>query len=116
MSTQSSSAPPRLGNLLVERGFLTLEDLEKALAAQSQGGKTKLLGEILVDMEFCTEDHVVECLAVEYGVPYAKLEARLFDPKVLDVLPREYIERNYVLPMFKIRNVLTVAVAELANL
>lgn len=116
MSTPSSSAPPRLGNLLVERGYLTVEDLEKALAAQHQGGKTKLLGEILVDMEFCTEDHVVECLAVEYGVPYAKLEARLFDPKVLDALPREYIERNYVLPMFKIRNQLTVAVAELANL
>jgi type IV pilus assembly protein PilB len=116
MSSQPSSAPPRLGNLLVERGYLTVEDLEKALAAQHQGGKNKLLGEILVDMEFCTEDHVVECLAVEYGVPYAKLEARLFDPKVLDVLPREYIERNYVLPMFKIRNQLTVAVAELANL
>jgi hypothetical protein len=79
MSSQPSSAPPRLGNLLVERGYLTVEDLEKALAAQHQGGKNKLLGEILVDMEFCTEDHVVECLAVEYGVPYAKLEARLFD-------------------------------------
>lgn len=116
MPHQSSAAPPRLGNLLVERGYLTVEELEKALAAQQQGGKTKLLGEILVDMEFCTEDHVVECLAVEYGVPYAKLEARLYDPKVLDTLPREYIERNFVLPMFKIGNVLTVAVAELANL
>ena len=26
---------------------------------------------------FCTEDQIVECLAAEYGVPYAKLEARL---------------------------------------
>ncbi len=116
MPHQSSAAPPRLGNLLVERGYLTVEELEKALATQQQGGKTKLLGEILVDMEFCTEDHVVECLAVEYGVPYAKLEARLYDPKVLDALPRDYIERNFVLPMFKIGDVLTVAVAELANL
>jgi type IV pilus assembly protein PilB len=116
MPSSPSTAPPRLGNLLVERGYLTVEELEKGLAAQHQGGKTKLLGEILVDMELCTEDHITECLAVEYGVPYAKLEARLYDPKVLDTLPREYIERNYVLPMFKVRNVLTVAVAELANL
>lgn len=116
MPKSTTGAPPRLGNLLVERGYLTVEELEKGLAAQHQGGKSKLLGEILVDMELCTEDHVTECLAVEYGVPYAKLEARLFDLKVLDTLPREYIERNYVLPMFKIRNVLTVAVAELANL
>jgi type IV pilus assembly protein PilB len=116
MGTSSSAVPTRLGNLLVERGYLTVEELEKGLAAQHQNGKNKLLGEILVDMELCTEDHVTECLAVEYGVPYAKLEARLFDPKVLDSLPREYVERNYVLPMFKIRNVLTVAVSELANL
>ncbi|HTL31031.1 MAG TPA: ATPase, T2SS/T4P/T4SS family, partial [Tepidisphaeraceae bacterium] len=116
MPSAPSTSPPRLGNLLVERGYLTVEELEKGLAAQHQGGKTKLLGEILVDMELCTEDHITECLAVEYGVPYAKLEARLYDPKVLDTLPREYIERNYVLPMFKVRNVLTVAVAELANL
>ncbi len=111
-----NTAPPRLGNLLVERGYLTVADLEAALAAQQQGGKTKLLGEILVDLEYCTEDHVTECLAVEYGVPYAKLEARLYDPKVIDVLPREYIERNYVMPLFKIGNMLTIAVAELANL
>ncbi|HTN77223.1 MAG TPA: ATPase, T2SS/T4P/T4SS family, partial [Pirellulaceae bacterium] len=114
--TTPSSAPPRLGNLLVERGYLTVEGLEAALAAQHQGGKTKLLGEILVDLDYCTEDHVTECLAVEYGVPYAKLEARLYDPKVIDALPRDYVERNYALPLFKIRGVLTVAVAELANL
>jgi type IV pilus assembly protein PilB len=44
------------------------------------------------------------------------LEARLFDPKVVDVLPREYVEKNLVLPLFKIRNVLTVAVSEPSNL
>jgi hypothetical protein len=116
MSPQPTAAPPRLGNLLVERGYLTVEELESGLAAQHQGGKTRLLGEILVDMELCTEDQVTECLAVEYGVPYAKLEARLVDPKVLDALPREYIERNFVLPLFKIKGVLTIADSELANL
>ena len=49
---------------------------------------------------YCTEDQIVECLAAEYGVPYAKLDARLFDPKIVDVLPREYIEKNLVLPLF----------------
>ena len=87
--------------------------------ARSSSGKraaSKLLGEILVDLEYCTEDQVVECLAAEYGVPYAKLDARLFDPKIVDVLPREYIEKNLVLPLFVVREVLTIAVSEPSNL
>ena len=106
----------RLGDLLVERGYLTQEQLQHALQRQQQGGRNKLLGEILVESEYCSEDQVVECLAVEYGVPYAKLEARLVDPKIVDVLPREYIEQNLVLPLFVVRGVLTIAVSEPANL
>src|SRR5687767_167730 len=114
--TMALAAPPRLGNLLVERGFLTLEQLQSALSHQGQAGKSKLLGEIVVDLEFCTEDQVVECLAAGYGVPYAKLDARLSDPKIIDVLPREYIEKNLVFPLFCVRDVLTVAVSEPSNL
>lgn len=110
------AATPRLGNLLVERGFLTVEQLQSALAQQGHGARSKLLGEIVVDLEFCTEDQVTECLAIGYGVPYAKLDARLHDPKILDVLPRDYIEKNLVFPLFCIRDVLTIAVSEPSNL
>jgi type IV pilus assembly protein PilB len=116
MVNSSTSAPPRLGNVLIERGFVTLEQLESALAHQKQNGQGKLLGEILTDLEICTEDQIIECLAVVYRVPYAKLDQRLFDPAVLDVLPREYIEKNLVLPLFLVRDVLTVAVSEPSNL
>jgi type IV pilus assembly protein PilB len=113
-----AEAPARLGNVLIERGYLTLDQLETALEMQShqRGSVGKLLGEILVEQEFCTEDQVVECLAQEYGVPYAKLDARLCDPEIADVLPREYIEQNLVLPLYRIRGVLTVAVVEPSNL
>ena len=109
-------APIRLGNILVERGYLTVDQIHAALADQHQSGKNKLLGEIVVDLEFCTEDQVVECLASGYGVPYAKLEARLCDPKVTDLLPRDFIERHLVFPLFCLRGVLTVAVSEPSNL
>jgi len=106
----------RLGHLLLEKGYLTEEKLQVALAKQHEEGRRKLLGEVLMELELCSEDQVVECLAVEYQVPYAKLDARLNDPKVVDVLPREYIENNLVLPLFVVRNVLTIAVAEPSNL
>jgi len=114
MSTASTSR--RLGDLLVGKGYITAEQLAAALEHQRQGGRKRLLGEILVDEQFCSEDHIVECLAAEYGVPYAKLDARLMDLDVVDVLPREYIEENLVLPLFIVRGMLTIAVSEPANL
>lgn len=108
--------PQRLGSLLVEKGYITPDGLHAALEKQKQEGKGKLLGELLVELQYCTEDQVVECLATEYGVPYAKLETRLFDPKIVDILPREYIEKNMVLPMYMIRGILTLAVSEPSNL
>jgi type IV pilus assembly protein PilB len=110
-----SSAPPRLGNVLIERGYVTVEQLNNSLTEQRAGG-TKLLGEILVERGFCTDDQITECLATVYGVPYAKLEPRIADPRVVEALPREYIEKNLVFPLFKIRGTLTVAVTEPTNL
>jgi len=115
-SSGTSLAPRRLGDLLVDRGYITQEDLLSALERQKQDGRNRLLGEILIDGEYCTEDQIVECLATEYGVPHAKLEARLMDPAIVDVLPREYIEENLVLPLFVVREMLTIAVSEPSNL
>ena len=113
MSTSSTTAPPRLGNILVQRGYLALDQLQAALDAQRQGSG-KLLGEILIERGICTDDQVMECLAVVYGVPYAKLDPRISDPRAVEVLPREYIEKNLVFPLFKVRESLTVAVTEKA--
>ncbi|HID75271.1 MAG TPA: type II/IV secretion system protein [Planctomycetaceae bacterium] len=114
MSTTAS--PQRLGDLLVEKGYISAEQLHEALEEQCQGGRQRLLGEVLVDGNYCTEDQIVECLASEYGVPHAKLEARLYDPAIVDVLPRQFIEENLVLPLFLVRDKLTVAVSEPSNL
>lgn len=114
--TISTEIPINLGDALIERGYLTPDQLDEALDHQQRIGKTRLLGEILVDMAYCTEDQVFECLATGYGVPYAKLEPRLMDPNVVELLPRDYMERNLVLPLFCIRDVVTVAVSEPSNL
>lgn len=106
----------RLGNILIERGYCTVEQLQVALEQQKKSGGAKLLGEVLTELEICNEDQVIEALAAVYLLPYAKLEPRLADPKIVEVLPREYIEKNLVFPLFLIRGVLTVAVTEPSNL
>ena len=105
----------QLGQLLIERGYLKAEQLDQALAHQKQNHNTLLLGEVLQQLGMCTEDQIMEALALGYGVPFARISPKVADPKVIDVLPREFLDRHRVLPLFKVRNRLTVAVNEPAN-
>src|SRR6476619_410569 len=104
-----------LGQLLLAKNLLSQEQLERALDEQRRSNQQKLLGEILVELHICTEDQITEALAQAYGVPYARVSPRVADPKVIAVLPKEFLEKHQVLPLFLVEGVLTVAVPEPAN-
>ena len=105
----------QLGQLLLARGIVTAEQIEQALAEQKDKGHRKLLGELLVEMGYCTENQIASALAQGYGVPYAQVTPKICDPKVIEILPREFLEEYIVLPLFKVNNVLTIAVSEPTN-
>src|SRR5437764_11814164 len=104
-----------LGQLLLSKGLLKAEQLERALEEQKRSNHQKLLGEILVELHICTEDQITEALAQAYGVPYARISPRIADPKVIAILPKDFLEKHQVLPLFLVERVLTVAVPEPAN-
>src|SRR3954453_16375409 len=104
-----------LGQLLLSKGLLKQEQLERALEEQKRSNHQKLLGEILVELRICTEDQITEALAQAYGVPYARVSPKVADPKVIAALPKEFLEKHTVLPLFLVDRVLTVAVPEPAN-
>ena len=106
----------QLGEMLIGRGLITPKQLGDALEHQKEKGHRRLLGETLVELGFVTDHDVMEAVAESYGIPFARDIARIADPKVLEVLPREYLLEHLVLPLFLVRDVLTVAVAEPANL
>jgi len=106
----------RLGDMLVARGVVTESQLEQALEHQRQKGHKKLLGEVLVELNFTSEHEVLEVLAEGYGVPFITQTAKIADPKVVELLPRDFVEEHKVLPLFLVRGVLTIAVSEPANL
>jgi type IV pilus assembly protein PilB len=99
----------------MEKGLLQREQLERALEEQKRSNHQKLLGEILIEQRFCTEDQITETLAQAYGVPYARISPRIADPKVIAILPKEFLEKHCVLPLFLVDGMLTVAVPEPAN-
>jgi len=117
-NTQTFDTAPRLqlGEMLVARELITPAQLKQALEHQAQKGHKRLLGETLVDLGFLADHQVLEVLAECYGVPYAKQTTRIADPKVAEILPRDFVEDHKVLPLFLVRGVLTVAVSEPTNL
>jgi len=114
-TTASKGAPVRLGDLLLSKGLITLDQIDKALAYQKDRGHQKLLGEVVIELDYVSEEQVMEALAEAYGIPYIHLEAKVADPAVLEVLPRDFQDQQCVLPLFLINGQLTLAVAEPAN-
>ncbi len=104
--------PKPVGEVLVDQKIITREQVTEALEFQKQSTERKLLGEIIVELGFCTSVQVTEALACTYGVPFVRLALNLFDPEITDILPREFVDSHVVLPMFKVDNVLTLAVTE----
>src|SRR5947207_14123632 len=105
-----------LGQLLLGKGVLQQDQLDRALEEQKRSNHQKLLGEILVELRFCTEDQITESLAQAYGVPYARVSPRLADPKTIAILPHDFLEKHQILPLFLVERILTDAVSEPANL
>lgn len=114
MNTVVSTKLP-LGQLLLNRGIVTQDQIDKALSQQQKLGHSKLLGELLVDLGFCSDNQICSALAEAYGVPYAPLTPKLCDPAIVELLPRDFLEEHVVLPLFKVHNTLTVAMSEPSN-
>ncbi len=69
MSSEPSSPPRRLGEMLQERGLVSGADVERALGLQGRlGGR---LGAVLVRLGALSEDNLVEVLADQLGLPVA---------------------------------------------
>lgn len=114
-STKPTAAPPRVGDLLLERGLISQPQIEQALDYQRSSGKKALLGEILVELKFVTEAQVMEAVADSYGVPFASITPALVDTQVAEILPPEFCEKHQAVPLFLVEGRLTVAIAEPAN-
>ncbi len=116
MSTATAiTGKKQVGQILMARGLVTQEQIDFAISEQAARGHKKLLGEILVELGLCSADQVLEALAEAYNIPYARLSPRLCDVKVVDMMPREFLEKHLILPLFKVRNTLTVAFSEPSN-
>jgi type IV pilus assembly protein PilB len=103
----------QLGELLIERKVISLEQLEKALSIQKEKGG--LLGEILVDLGFAKEEDIAQALTAQYGFPYLPLDNYEISPEVIKLIPSRLARHYLLVPVDKIGNNITIAISNPLN-
>jgi hypothetical protein len=100
----------RLGDLLIEKGLLTQDQLNLALAEQKEnGGK---LGELLVTMNLLDAHVLAEALATFFGLVVVNLRRDNVDPAVISLVPEAMAREQLAIPVRLEDDGLYVAVAE----
>ncbi len=103
----------RLGDLLVSSGLIGHEQLKRAL--QEQKGSNEKLGSILIRLGMLQEDQLIVFLSRQYGIPSITLSQLDLDPEVLTLVPAQIAKKYEVLPVKRVGNALTLAMADPTN-
>ena len=104
----------RIGEVLVEQGLLTEEQLKSALAEQSSspaGQPRRRLGTVVIEMGLATEREVAQALAEALGLPLVDLGRTMAQPEAVRLLPRAVAERSGVLVLSTERDGAKITVA-----
>ncbi len=102
----------RLGELLVELGYLTENDLRQALGMQKEFCGNKRLGEVLLDGGFIEERRLLEALSYQVGFPIFSINFSKLDKSLFSIIPVSICEEFNILPVSKEGNRITVAFAD----
>lgn len=83
----SAAPPPRLGDLLVSKGYITDDQLAAALVESRQSGER--VGRVLIRQRLVFESDLARTLSEQWGLPYVNISGVGVDGAALRLLPRE---------------------------
>lgn len=104
----------RLGEILVESGLLTPEQLNRALATAA--ANQQRLGEALVSIGLLSEIDIARALATQLGLEIVRLQTMAIFPDILALFPRDLLEQYQIVPIRLEPDRLIVATADPTNL
>ncbi|HEU4528983.1 MAG TPA: ATPase, T2SS/T4P/T4SS family [Actinomycetota bacterium] len=105
--------PKQLGQILLEQGLLTPEQLDTAL--EEHRNTPKSLGRVLIDLGYIRERDLVRALAEQVGLEFVDLTDYRIDPVVTSLLPEALSRRYRALPIGERDGKLLVAMSDPAN-
>ncbi len=89
--------PKRVGELLVEKGMITPQQLDSALEAQRT--THEFLGAVLVSQGSVSEEDLLRALADQFGMPFTRLEAEAVDWEAAARLARPFLLERRCFPL-----------------
>jgi len=101
----------RIGQILVDLGYLTEEQVDIVLEEQ-QHRPGELFGRIAVELGFCTQEQVAQALAEQMGLPLVRLRDMTIPPEVLSQVTEPMAQLYRIIPIAFKDNTLTVAMCE----
>ena len=104
----------RLGDLLVEEGIITEQQVQQALTPQKQTGSK--LGATLIELGFVTEQQMLSFLSQQLFIPLIDLNRAHVDIDAVQILPEVHARRLRALVMGRQGNVLRVVMSDPADL
>jgi type IV pilus assembly protein PilB len=104
----------RIGEILIDQGFITPEQLQGGLNEQKQS--KQMLGKCLVKLGYISEAKLIDVLSAQLDIQHVVLQQFNFSPELVKRLPEEMARRYKVIPLFERNGVLTVAMVDPTNL
>ncbi|HIE65848.1 MAG: ATPase, T2SS/T4P/T4SS family [Nitrospira sp.] len=87
----------KLGELLIEGGFLSAHQLNRAL--QEQKKSRKRLGETLIELKMISEEQLAQTLAPLIGMRYIRPTSMEVDPEIFMLIPEQLARRHLAVPL-----------------
>ncbi len=103
----------QIGEILVEHGLITMEQLDAGLREQKRTGQR--IGECLVSIGAIEREKLLDVLSAQLDVQHVVLEHIEFDSKLIVSFPRELVDSYNVIPLYEREGVITLAMADPTN-
>ncbi|MDO8137325.1 MAG: ATPase, T2SS/T4P/T4SS family [Candidatus Brocadiales bacterium] len=112
--TAQKESKVTLADILATRGIITKDQLKKCQAEQEKSNES--FGQVILKMGLANKESIAKALESYYSVPYVDLDNYVIDMKVIKLVPERLARQYKFLPLFKITNTLTIAIADPRNL
>lgn len=104
----------KIGELLLQEGLISQEQLSRALEDQSQSGER--VGAALIKLGYIGEDVLAEFIARQFHVPQVNLSKLTIPREVITIIPLDISQKYQAVPFGLMGNTLNVAMADPGNL
>ncbi|MGN0078735.1 MAG: GspE/PulE family protein [Coriobacteriales bacterium] len=104
----------RLGDMLIEAGYITQAQLEDALKVQKASGKR--LGETLIDVGLIAEKDIIDVLCLQLGIDFIDLSHTTLPVELTAIIPKALARRYTMVPVHATPDEVVIAMADPMNL